>query len=98
MIVNYSKSFEKSVNKLSGKLLESVLVVIKEVKNAGSVDEIKDCKKLADFDNAYRIRIGGLRAFFTVHMYIDGNVVIFEYLTSRGQAYKKGILRNCLNL
>lgn len=34
MKVKYSKSFEKAVDKLSGKQLDSVLDVIKEVKAA----------------------------------------------------------------
>ena len=66
MIVKYSKSFQKSVDKLSGKMAEAIVKVIIEVKNAKSVEEIKDCKKLEGFDNAYRIRIGGYRAFLPV--------------------------------
>ena len=92
MIVDYSKSFQKSVEKLSGKMLEAVVKVIMEVKNAGNIEEINDCIKLTGFDNAYRIRIGDFRAFFTLHVYIEGNMVIFEYLTTRGQAYSKKIL------
>ena len=89
MIVEYSKSFQKSVEKLSGKMLEAVVKVIIEVKNTGSVEEIQDCKKLTGFINVYRIRIGDLRAFLTFHVYIDGNTVKFEYLITRGQAYSK---------
>ena len=92
MIVIYSKSFQKAVDKLSGKMSEAIAKVIIEVKNAKSVEEIKECKKLTGFDNAYRIRIGIYRAFFTFHIYIEGNTVKFEYLESRGQAYNKKII------
>jgi len=58
MIVNYSKSFEKTVDKLSGKMLESIKDVIKEVKKAVCLSEIKNCKKIKGFSNVYRIRTG----------------------------------------
>jgi len=92
MIVNYSKSFEKTVDKLSGKMLESIKDVIKEVKKAVCLSEIKNCKKIKGFSNVYRIRTGYFRAFFTFHIYVEGNTVKFEYLVTRGQAYNKNIL------
>ncbi len=58
MKVGYSKSFTKAVKKLSGKMLDSVKGVIREVKDARS---IKD------------------------------DVVMFEYLVSRGQVYNKKV-------
>ena len=65
MNVDYSKDFKKSVKKLSGKMLDSVRRVVEEVKNAESLKDITDCKKLVGFRNVYRIRIGDYRAFFT---------------------------------
>ena len=91
MIVEYSKSFQKSVEQLSGKMLDAVVKVIVEVKNAENIEEIKNCRKLVGFDNVYRIRIGDFRAFLTFHIYIERNTVKFEYLTARGQAYNKKI-------
>lgn len=97
MKVGYSKSFEKSVRRLSGKKLESVKRVIREVMSASSVDDITDCLKLAAYDDVYRIRIGDMRAFFVLHivkMEVEGKTseeVIFEYLVSRGEAYSKNI-------
>lgn len=87
--MNYSKSFEKSVRKLSGKMLESVRCVIKEVKAADDVRQITDCKRLVGYKNIYRIRIGSYRAFFTIHIEVIDNFVFFEYLVSRGEAYSK---------
>ena len=92
MIVNYSKSFEKSVDKLSGKLQVSISEVIKEVKAANKLSDITNCKKIKGFHNVFRIRTGYYRAFFTFHIYIEGNTVKFEYLVLRGQAYDKSIL------
>ena len=89
MNVEYSKDFEKSVKKLSGKMLDSIRKVITEVKNAENIKEITDCKKLVGYRNVYRIRIGDYRAFFTFHIEIVNDTVIFRYLVSRGEAYAK---------
>ena len=89
MNVEYSKDFEKSVKKLSGKMLDSIRRVITEVKNAENIKEIIDCKKLVGYRNVYRIRIGDYRAFFTFHIEIVNDTVIFRYLVSRGEAYDK---------
>lgn len=64
MKVEYSKDFEKSVKKLSGKVLHSIINMIDEVKNASSINDITDCKKIETLNNVYRIRIGSKRAFF----------------------------------
>ena len=89
MNVEYSKDFEKSVKKLSGKMLDSIRKVITEVKNAENIKDITDCKKLVGYRNVYRIRIGDYRAFFTFHIEIVNDTVFFRYLVSRGEAYDK---------
>lgn len=91
MRVDYSKSFIKAVDKLSGKELKSVRDVIDEVKKATSVEDITDCKRLVGYHTVYRIRIGDYRAFFTLHIEITDDVVKFQYLVSRGQAYSKKV-------
>ncbi len=55
MNVEYSKPFLKAVDKLSGKVLSSVLDMIREVKNANGIDEITNCKKLIAYKSVYRI-------------------------------------------
>ena len=65
---------------------------IKEIKAAKSVEELTDCKKLTNFDNAYRIRIGDYRAFFILT--IVSNTVNLEYLVNRGDAYNKEYTKN----
>ena len=89
MNVEYSKDFEKSVKKLSGKMLNSIRRVITEVKSAESLKDITDCKKLVGYRNVYRIRIGDYRAFFTFHIEIINDTVFFRYLVPRGEAYGK---------
>ena len=89
MNVDYCKDFKKSVKKLSGKMLDSVRRVVAEVKNAESLKDITDCKKLVGYRNVYRIRIGDYRAFFTFHIEIVNDTVFFRYLAPRGEAYGK---------
>ena len=91
MRVKYSKSFEKAVEQLSGKQLDGVLDVIKEVKAAQGIEDITDCTRLVGYHTVYRIRIGSYRVFFTFHVEIVNDEVYFRYLVSRGQAYTKKI-------
>lgn len=86
-----SKDFGKSLERLGGKDLRSVLAMLDEVEAAVSIKEISDCKKLVNYQNVYRIRVGGRRAFFTFHVEIIDDVVFFRYLVSRGQAYDKAM-------
>lgn len=89
MKIDYSKEFERSLKKLSGKMLDSVRRVIREVKEAEDIKDITDCKKLIGYRNAYRIRIGDYRALFTFHIEIVDDTIKFKYLVSRGEAYGK---------
>lgn len=89
MKVAFSKEFEKAVRKLSGKILQSLINVLDEVKAANCVEELTDCKKIETLENVYRLRIGDKRAFFVLHIEIEGDLVKFEYLFNRGEAYDK---------
>lgn len=91
MKVDFSKSFIKSVRKLSGKEKESIGRTVNEVIEAQSVEDITDCIRLVGYHSVYRIRIGGYRAFFTFHVEIVDDTVMFQYLVSRGQAYTKKV-------
>lgn len=98
MIVQFSKEFGRALDKLSGKLHASVVKAINDVYTAKSVLEIPNCKKIESLNSVYRIRIGDKRAFFVLHVEVEGDIVRFEYLLSRGEAYdKKSIqrLRQC---
>ena len=89
MKVSYSKAFVKAVNKLSGKTLLSVRDAIQEVIDADCLEDITNCKKLVDYNYVYRIRVGNYRAFFTFHVQVIDDVVMFQYLLPRGEAYAK---------
>ena len=91
MKIKISKSFSKAIDRLSGKQLNSVLDVIKEVKAAQGIEDITDCTRLVGYHSVYRNRICGYRAFFTFHIEIIDDVVNFRYLVSRGQAYTKKV-------
>ena len=87
MNVEYSKPFLKAVDKLSGKVLSSVLDMIREVKNVNSTDEITNCKKLIAYKSVYRIRIGDYRAFFIFHVKI-----VKKYNQSYGKRINDSLL------
>jgi mRNA-degrading endonuclease RelE of RelBE toxin-antitoxin system len=89
MKVRLSKVFTKSVDRLSGKQLKSVLNVIAETKAAQRIEDVTDCARLVGYKNIYRIRIGSLRAFLTFHIEIIDGVAYFLFLVPRGQAYTK---------
>ncbi len=91
MKVKFSSTFIKASKKLSGKTLESLKRTIIEVKTADDIQNITDCKKLVGYRKIYRIRIGDYRALFTLEIEIQGDIVLFQYLTSRGEAYGKKI-------
>lgn len=89
MKVAFSKEFNKTARKLSGKILQSLISALDEVRAANTIEELTDCKKIESLSNVYRLRIGDRRAFFVLHIEIEGDLVKFEYLVSRGEAYDK---------
>lgn len=94
MKTEYSKAFIKAAMKLSGKMKESLRAALLEVEQAKSIEEITDCKKLIDYKYIYRIRIGSYRAFFVFHVQIKDDIVMFQYLIPRGEAYAKKAGKN----
>lgn len=97
MRVKFSKDFSKSMSKLTGKIRQSTVSAINGVIDAKSIDEISNCKKIESLNNVYRIRIGDKRAFFVLHIQIEGDLVMFEYLLSRGEAYDKKNMQRLRN-
>ena len=87
MNLKFSKEFEKSAKKLSGKYKESLKNVILEIRAAQSVDDIGNCKKLIGYNSIYRIRLGDYRVFFLFE--IVDLTVFLKYLVGRGEAYSK---------
>ena len=95
--MDFSKDFAKSVRRLSGKILQSVIAMIDEVRDAQSIEQISNCKKIESLNNVYRIRIGDRRAFFVLHIQIEGDLVMFEYVFNRGEAYDKKNMQKLRN-
>ena len=89
MKVDFSKDFTKALDKLSGKIHNSIVEAINDVIDAQTIEEISNCRKIETLNSVYRIKIGSKRAFFVLHIQIDGDLAKFEYLVSRGEAYDK---------
>lgn len=92
MKVHYTKEFMKASKKQSGKVARSILSAIEEVKNAKTLNDITDIKKIVGYNTIYRKRIGSLRAFLTINIEIIDDTVIFRYLVNRGEAYSKEMM------
>lgn len=91
MKVQFSSAFIKASRKLSGKMLASLSQTVSEVKMAKSIQDITDCKKLVGYRKIYRIRTGDYRAMFSLEIEIQDEIVFFQFLVSRGEAYGKRI-------
>lgn len=89
MKVDFSKDFTKALDKLSGKIHHSIVEAINEVIDAKCLENISNCRKIETLNSVYRIKIGSKRAVFVLHIHIDGDIVKFEYLVSRSEAYNK---------
>jgi len=65
MIVEFDKSFEKSLSKLKDKsLFPKIEKAIHHLENASSLNEITSVKKLSGFKEYYRYRLGDYRIGF----------------------------------
>ena len=89
MKVDFSKDFTKALDKLSGKIHHSIVEAINNVIDADTIEGISNCRKIETLNSVYRIKIGSKRAFFVLHIQIDGDLAKSEYLVSRGEAYDK---------
>ena len=97
MKVKFSKDFAKALERVPEKIRKAVVSVINTVIDSSTISEVPNCKKIESFKSVYRIRIGDYRAFFVLHVQIVGNIVKFEYLVSRGEAYNKKNLSKLRN-
>jgi len=84
MKVLIDKSFNRDVKKIeSWKIKETIAVIIEEVREAVSIKEIAQCKKLRGSKNAFRIRTGNYRIGFVY----ENETVIFIRFLHRGKIY-----------
>ena len=85
MQVAYLAKFSKDLDNLrSTSNKKSILVIIKRIKSANSINDIPNLKKLTGYRNAYRIRSGQFR----IGIFIENNVVQFARIVHRKDIYK----------
>jgi len=86
MKIEFKKSFLKELQKLRNKgLKNSIAECIVQVESANSSSQIRNLKKLAGFDDCYRIRIGDYR----IGVKIEADIVYFVVFEHRKDIYKK---------
>ena len=85
MKVLYTSRFDKELSKLKDeKLAQSVKDIIESVKNAETINDIENLKKLKSSKSAYRINIKDYR----IGIYIEKNTVEFSRFLHRKDIYK----------
>lgn len=85
MIIEFDKSFEKSLIKVKEKtLFDKIELLIETIEKAEKISEIKNVKKLTGFKNYYRIRIGDFRLGFEK---INDNTIRFITVARRKDIY-----------
>jgi mRNA interferase RelE/StbE len=86
MIVEFDKSFEKSLEKIKNKAvyakIEQIIIVCE---SSVSIDKIPNVRKLSGFSNYYRLRLGDYRIGFEI---LDTNVIRFIIVAHRKDIYK----------
>jgi mRNA interferase RelE/StbE len=86
MIVEFDKSFDKSIRKISNPIIfKRVERIILEFDKAATLLEIHHIKKLTGFRNYYRIRIGDYRLGVEL---INKSTVRLIILAHRKDIYK----------
>lgn len=86
MIVEFDKSFEKSLDKIKNKsLFAKIERIIIQCENSKSLSEIPNLKKISGFKTYYRIRMGEYRIGFEK---IDNQTIRFILIAHRKDIYK----------
>ena len=87
MIVEFDKSFSKSLNKINDHtILQKIEKIILELEKADSLNEIKSIKKLSGFKNYYRIRVKDYRIGFET---TNKNTIRLILIAHRKDIYRK---------
>jgi len=86
MIIEFDKSFEKSLDKIRNKsLFQKIEKVIIDFENAKSLTDLTNVKKLIGYKFYYRLRIGEYRLGFEK---ISENTFRFIIVANRKEIYK----------
>ena len=85
MKIIYTKAVTKDVRKIKDKTIAvRVVSILKEIKAASSLDEVRSIKKMTGHPTAYRIRIGTYR----LGLYYENQSVILVRFLKRNDIYK----------
>lgn len=86
MIVEFDKSFEKSLDKIKNKsIFQRIEKIILEFEKSKSLTDLPNIKKLTGFKNYYRLRIGEYRLGLEKS---DENTIRFILIAHRKDIYK----------
>lgn len=87
MIIEFDKSFEKSIDKIKDKNLSlKIIDLINKIEKINEFREIPNTKKLVGFSRFYRIKIGDYRLGFEK---VNEKTIRFLILEHRKDIYKK---------
>ncbi len=85
MEYKFRAAFLKDVSKLDDKKVKQAIAdVVQNVEESDSIKDLKNCKKMKDFQNAFRIRIGDYR----IGIFIEKEVVEFTRVLHRKEVYR----------
>ncbi|NTW69375.1 MAG: type II toxin-antitoxin system RelE/ParE family toxin [Chlorobiaceae bacterium] len=85
MKVVFEHGFAKELQKLrDNRLLAKIREIILECKEADSLTEIRNLKKLQGYDTFYRIRVGDYR----IGIEFSANELVFTRILHRKEIYK----------
>jgi mRNA interferase RelE/StbE len=86
MIVEFDRSFDKSLNKIQDPtILRRLRRVIIQLENSPSLIQVPNIVKLTGYTDYYRIRIGDYRVGIEV---INSTTIRFIIITNRKNIYK----------
>ena len=86
MIIEFDKSFEKSIDKIKNeKVFRRIEKIIIEFENSKSLRKLPNIKKIIGFSDYYRVRIGEYRLGFEK---INEDTLRFIIIAHRKDIYK----------
>jgi len=88
MKIDYSKEFDKSVDKLKDKIaIKRLNILIAKLEAANSLKEIANVKSMENYPFIYRIRTGDYRLLVE---YYDGaiTILLLEYAKRNEKTYR----------
>jgi mRNA interferase RelE/StbE len=86
MIIEFDKSFEKSLDRIKNKAFyPKIESIILKFEKANTFNEIQNVKKLTGFKNYYRVKLGEYRIGIEA---IDKNTVRFILIAHRKEIYR----------